>query len=80
MLGDSVNTPRDHILHELKLLNIHARPAFPRMSEFPVFEERHSNPVAKRVAARGISLPSAANLTVDDVNFVCDALLGIIDH
>ena len=75
ILKDSVSVPRDEILSKLKDLNIHARPAFPRMSKFPVFEERFSNPVATNVSLNGISLPAAANLTEADISFVCEALI-----
>lgn len=78
ILKDGVTISRDEILAKLKTLNIHARPAFPRMSQFPVFEERFDNPVATLVAQRGINLPSAANLDVNDIGFVCDALLELI--
>ena len=78
ILKESVSVQRDEVLRCLKDLNIHARPAFPRMSQFPVFEERYSNPVANNVSLRGISLPSAANLTNVDIDFVCDALIHIL--
>lgn len=78
LLTESVTVPRDEVLKKFKELNIHARPGFPRMSRFPVFEQRYSNPEAEKVEKFGISLPAAGNLTKEDVNFVCDALLEII--
>ena len=78
LLQDSVSLLRDEVLMKLKALNIHCRPGFPRMSSFPVFEQRFLNPEAERVEKRGISLASAGNLTQSDVNFVCDSLLEII--
>jgi len=78
MLADSVKVSRDEILLYLKKLNVHARPAFPRMSQFPVFQERFSNPVATKVALKGISLPAAANLSSSDIDFVCQCLKSIV--
>lgn len=69
---------RDAVLKGLREKNIHARPAFPRMSRFPVFEQRFENPVCAEVEQKGVSLPSAANLTKEDVDFVCDSLLGLL--
>ncbi|WP_069998733.1 DegT/DnrJ/EryC1/StrS family aminotransferase [Cellulosilyticum sp. I15G10I2] len=69
---------RDSILDKLKALNIHARPGFPQMSRFPEFEQRFENPVARMVEERGISLPSAANMTEEDVDFVCKSLLSFL--
>jgi perosamine synthetase len=69
---------RDAIVAGLKAKNIHARPAFPRMSRFPVFEQRFPNPVATMVEQKGISLPSAADMTQQDVEFVCDSLIDLL--
>lgn len=78
LLEDSVATERDYILKCFREQNIHCRPAFPQMSLFPVHEQRFPNPVAAKVSARGISLSSAANITKEEVNFVCDNLLQLI--
>lgn len=77
LLEDSVSADRDDVLSGLRQKNIHARPGFPQMSRFPVFEQRFPNPVARRVEERGISLPSAANLEEEDIDFVCRALLDL---
>lgn len=78
LLEDSMKVDRDELLRKLKERNIHCRPGFPRMSRFPTLEQRFPNPVAQRVAERGISLASAANLDKTDIDFVCDNLLNII--
>lgn len=69
---------RDAILASLRSCNIHARPAFPRMSRFPALEQRFANPVAAMVERQGISLPSAANMTDEDVGVVCEKLVGLL--
>lgn len=70
---------RDAIIEQLKALNIHARPAFPRMSKFPLYAPpRFSNPVATEVEEKGISLPAAGNLTRRDIRFVSKALLQLL--
>lgn len=70
---------RDAILAGFKALNIHARPAFPRMSEFPLYAPpRFPNPVATAVAAQGISLPAAGNLTERNIRFVAKALKKLV--
>jgi len=79
LLEDSIPANRDVVLRDLKALNIHCRPAFPQMSHFPVFEQRFSNPVAKKVYERGISLASAANLVEEDIEFVCKNLIELIE-
>ncbi|WP_411678358.1 DegT/DnrJ/EryC1/StrS family aminotransferase [Caproicibacter sp.] len=69
---------RDRILEELRARNIHARPAFPRMSRFPMYEQRFDNPVCAAIEQKGICLPSAANMTDEDVDFVCDTFLELL--
>ena len=78
LLKNHTREQRDAILAGLRERNIHARPAFPRMSGFPVLERRFENPVAAEVEAQGISLPSAASLTDNDIDFVCDSLLRLL--
>jgi len=78
MLEDSVTVERDAIVRNLKEVNVHCRPAFPRMSLFPIYTARFENPVATKVCKRGISLASAGNLNQDDVNFVCDHLISLL--
>jgi perosamine synthetase len=78
-LPNHTRQQRDAILLGFKELNIHARPAFPRMSEFPIYAPpRFENPVATSVAAQGISLPAAGNLKERDVRFVARALKKLI--
>jgi perosamine synthetase len=78
LLGDTIHVDRDAILKKFREQNIHARPGFPQMSRFPVHSQHVPNPVAKKVAERGISLPSAANLEEEDIDFVCRTLLAMV--
>ena len=78
LLGEGMAQSRDEIIDILKVKNIHCRPAFPRMSKFPLFESRFKNPVAKNVELKGITLPSAANLDNNDIKYVCDNLKSLI--
>lgn len=78
LLERTVTVDRDLVIRRLKDLNVHCRPAFPRMSRFPMYTARFENPVAAEVEKRGISLPSAGNLTEDDVAFVCENLCALI--
>jgi perosamine synthetase len=80
LLDETISTERDFILSELKKENIHCRPGFPRMSEFPVFEQRFPNPNAKLIEERGISLASAANLEEADIDRVCKKLISLIKY
>jgi perosamine synthetase len=78
LLEDSIQINRDLVLQKLKDVNVHCRPGFPQMSRFPVFEQRFTNPVAKNVEERGISLASASNLIEEDIDFVCKKLIEFV--
>jgi perosamine synthetase len=78
LLEDSLPCDRDAVITGLRELNIHCRPAFPRMSRFPMMEQRFDNRVAATVERRGISLPSAANLTEAHIDFVATAVKHLI--
>ncbi len=80
LLENTIETERDEIIKAMKEQNIHARPAFPRMSTMPTLKQRYANPVAAKVEKRGISLPSAANLDSNDIEFVCDTLKNVIRY
>lgn len=78
LLEEDIHVDRDKIVAELKKLNIHSRPAFPRMSRFPAFEGSFDNPAAELVEKRGICLPSAGNILEQDVDYVCESLKKLI--
>lgn len=78
LLEETIIVPRDEVIQKLKEKNIHCRPTFPRMSLFPMFKQRYPNPRAEKVEKRGISLPSAANLNEEDIDFVCKSLINTV--
>ena len=72
---------RDSILDQLKNFGIQARPVFYSMHRMPPYQKsalcssryNHSLSLSKG----GISLPSSASVTRDEINRVCDALYEI---
>jgi perosamine synthetase len=79
VLDENLGVRRDGLMAGLKERHIDSRPFFPPMSSFPMFrcaEDR--NPVAYRVSRCGINLPSGHNLSEDDVDRVCNAILEMI--
>jgi perosamine synthetase len=76
-LRPELKVDRNELLMFLKDLNVHCRPGFPRMSEFPIYsaQRRFHNAIAESVEKRGISLASAANLEENDIDFVCEGII-----
>ncbi len=81
ILDDSISLGRDNVMTTLKELGIETRPFFHPMHTLPPYQElaaRDEFPVANRLGARGINLPTWAGLQETDVDFVCKALTGIL--
>ncbi len=80
VLGDGL-VERDHVITQLAEHGIETRPFFYPMHILPIYQHMTRGqifPVAERVSAQGINLPSSANLTEDDINYVCEKLTSIL--
>ncbi len=68
---------RDELIGRLDESGIETRPVFYPMHTLPPYFDAtgaHEYPVAERIARRGISLPTWAGLTREDVRYVCEVL------
>jgi perosamine synthetase len=61
---------RDTLMSQLKAKAIETRPVFPCIHKQPIYENGESLPVAEHLSNHGLSLPSAANLTLGEVDRV----------
>jgi len=66
ILEDSVKIERSEFTAKLKEKDIDTRPLFPPISSFDMFKKA-DNPNADFIGKRGINLPSALNLTKDNM-------------
>lgn len=79
ILQDAVRKDRDQVMREMEAKNIEMRPVFYPMHIMPPYYDASLHlPVAERIAANGISLPSHAMLSEEDVAYVCESLKEII--
>lgn len=81
VLNESLAASRDAIIAELAHMGIETRPFFCPMHQLPIYQDlncRPCYPVAERLAARGISVPSSATLSEQDVAFVCQQIVRIL--
>ena len=78
----SGNLPdRDQVILQLADSGIETRPFFYPMHTLPIYKDlAHGRdfPVADWISARGINLPSSANLAEDDIRYICDTLTSIL--
>lgn len=83
VFGESHNMSRDTAMEEIEKLGLPSRPFFYPLSFLPAYpgrEEagRRDNPVAYDVSGRGINLPSALNVTEEQINQMCEGVHRIL--
>lgn len=81
----SLGMTRDKALAEIPKLGLPTRPFFYPLSSLPAFpgreeEGRRTNPVAYDVSERGINLPSALNLTEQDLDAMSAGIHRLLGH
>jgi perosamine synthetase len=70
---------RDGLMQLLKQNNIDARPFFYPVSSFPEFEQTVQNPVSMKLSSCGMNLPSAFDLTAEDIKDICNIVRQYLD-
>ena len=70
ILKKSNKKKRNQLVDYLFTKNIQARQMFPLMSDMPMFKKRFKNLNSKLVSDNGITLPSAPQMTSNDINRV----------
>ena len=75
VMTEKAKQARDDVMAELESKNIEMRPLFYPMHVMPPFEDKSlSFPVAERLSANGINLPSHAGMDEEKINYVVDCL------
>ncbi len=75
LLKDNVRLSRDEFITELQDSGIETRPVFYPMHVLPPYFEKNAHyPVAEKIAARGINLPTHATLTKEDIQFISETI------
>ncbi|MGD2110665.1 MAG: DegT/DnrJ/EryC1/StrS family aminotransferase [Phycisphaerae bacterium] len=83
VLDDAAPVTRDVLRTHMQQMGIETRPFFPALSSLPIYDDCRTDdgcPVARRLGACGIMLPTHTNLTRDDVDRVANAMLSAIQH
>jgi len=77
LIQDSFGLSRDEVMAGLRRQGVDSRPFFHPLHTLPPYERGERLPVSEDVAARGINLPSSPSLTEEQVDFICQALIGL---
>lgn len=83
VFGKSYNLTKQIAIQKLSKLNLPSRPFFYPLSSLPAYpgleeKNRKNNPVAYDISSRGINLSCAMNLTIDQVDAICDGIKKIL--
>jgi perosamine synthetase len=76
-LGDGEAGDRDRLMARLQEEGVETRPVFYPVHSLPPYREAARGeefPVAESLARRGLSLPTWAGLSCDDLSYVCERL------
>lgn len=74
-----VTLDRDTIRQKLEEQGIETRPVFYLINEMPPYKDGESFAVAQEIAGRGINLPTHDLLTDEDIEYICNCLLNVIE-
>jgi perosamine synthetase len=84
IIDKKYNLKKEELLRLFSELNIDCRPFFYPASSMPAYEQYSfnnynlKNKTSYTVSEYGISLPSSANLTEDDIDYICDKFKNIL--
>lgn len=68
---------RDELRTRLRAAGIDTRPFFYPVHTLPMYQTGQSLPVAEELGRRGLNLPSAATLTAEQIDYICDTLISL---
>ena len=86
VIGKSHRMNKFIMMERLQNLGLPTRPFFYPLSSLPAFEDscdeymEEECPVAYDISRRGINLPSALNITEEQIKVVCDGIRRILDE
>jgi perosamine synthetase len=79
LLDPAAGLSRDDLRAALKARNIDTRPVFPAISQYPIWQRAAAaGPVAARIGAQGINLPSGVRLRREQVAHIGRAIADIL--
>ena len=81
ILGEDAGISRDGLIAEMKKRNVDTRPAFPAISQYPMWPCRQEpQPMALRIGGQAINLPSGVRLNRAQVSYISRCLKEILSR
>ncbi len=86
IINDSLNWPKLRLMEALAEQNIDSRPFFSPLSSIPAYNYTNQAKIAEKqntisynISKQALNLPSALSLSKEQVNYVCDILIDILE-
>jgi len=82
-LTNRCSLSRDEVMKNLAKAGVESRPFFYPLHQLPPYYQQDSAgkyPVADKISARGLNLPSSNDLSEDSINEICKLLLAIVQQ
>lgn len=85
IIGKSYGIDKDHMMEKLGQMGLPSRPFFYPLSLLPAYggdtvAGRENSPVAYDISERGINLPCALNLEVQQIDQISEAIISILSE
>lgn len=85
LFGKSYKMTKNEAMEKLTKIGVPSRPFFYPLSSLPAYTGCRTtyealNPVAYDICSRGINLPGAANLTSEQIDWVCEGIRTILGY
>jgi perosamine synthetase len=87
IIDESFRMSKEDLMGALASYGVASRPFFYPLSSLPAYSHlpgarlcQTSNQVAYSISARGVNLPSALNLTTEQVQYVCECLRAVLSR
>ncbi len=74
---DGFGMSRDRLMQELANKGIETRPVFLPIHLQPIYPNNQKLPIAENISDQGLSLPSSASLSTDEIAGLCQVILSI---
>lgn len=74
LVNEGYGSTRDELMAKLKEKKVDSRPFFYPMHQLPIYKSDKPYPVADKLSANGLNLPSSAKLSKEDVERVCKVI------
>jgi len=84
VMGTEYNMDKFELMRRLEELEVPTRPFFYPLSKLPAYNQEDKykdiNPTAYSISERGINLPGAANLSKEQIYFICDGIRKVLQN